>query len=96
MLRNVDAKHTSVSALPVNPFRMSTANDIMSVRQPATGEKCILKTNDEVFFLRGGIFLLKVFSFVSCILGVHDELACKIGFRKRPPLGVFNVFGFFL
>ena len=35
---NVDAKHTSVGALPVNPFRMSTANDIMSVRQPATGD----------------------------------------------------------
>ena len=39
LLRNVDAKHTSVSALPVIPLRISTANDIVSVHQPATGEK---------------------------------------------------------
>ena len=63
MLRNVDAKHTSVSALPVIPLRISTANDIVSVHQPATGKKKCLKKNDEGFFLEGffsfgGFFLL--------------------------------------
>ena len=56
MLRNVDAKHTSVSALPVNPFRMSTANDIMSVCQLATGEKNIYNKMMKVFFLEGVFF----------------------------------------
>ena len=85
-MRNVDAKHTSVSALPVNPFRMSTANDIMSVCQLATGEKNIYTKNDEGFFLRGGIFLLKVFFFCILYLRCPRRAGLQDRFQKTPAL----------
>ena len=88
-MRNVDAKHTSVSALPVNPFRMSTANDIMSVRQPATGEKNMYFKNDEGFFLRGGIFLLEVFFFCFLFLRCPGRAGLQDRFQKTPALRCF-------